>query len=202
MAYDTVIRHAVRSAYVHSKQPLAQASANAGVPESTARRWKSDAKRDGDDWDAARLNIGAEMQQKQVADFLDLFMEFQTGIINDLITGDETPENKAVIASRVSDAFVKMAKAGGRFDPSHLMLVATQNTLKELGHLEGGTCFLFHFLRQQGQNSRDLTRVCAMRIRRVAIELGLCLCSLAGGGWFLRRFGKGKLRDDFGFSWS
>jgi len=71
-----------------------------------------------------------------------------------------------------------------------------------LRHFVGIAIFLPHFLRQQGQNLRDLTRVCAMRMRRVAIEWGLCLCPLAGGGWFLRHFGKGKLLDDLGFSWS
>ena len=134
MAYDSIIKHAVRNAYVYNKQPLAKAALNAGIPEATARRWKSDAKSKGDNWDDARHNIGAELQQKQVAEFLDLFLQFQTEIINDLLTSNETAEQKAVIASRISDAFVKTVKAGGRFSPDHMMLIATQNVLKEFGN--------------------------------------------------------------------
>ncbi len=133
MAHDSIIKHAVRNAYVYNKQPLSKAASNAGIPEGTARRWKSLAKASGDDWDEARHNIGSELQQKAVSDFLDLFLKFQTEIINGLINSDKSPEEKAAIASRISDGFVKTTKAGSRFDPDHMMLIATQRVLKELG---------------------------------------------------------------------
>jgi hypothetical protein len=148
MAYDVVTRHAVRNAYVYHKQPLETAAVNAGIPVSTARRWKRNAKVQGDDWEQARLNIGSELKQKAVGGFLDVFLELQTGVINDMLKSDMTPEEKAATATKIADAFIKTVKAGSRFSPDHMMLVATQNVLKELGsyivqhHPETATTFL------------------------------------------------------------
>ena len=50
MAHPLDTRMAVRTAYL-SGLPLEQAADQAGVPEGTARRWKSAAAAAGDDWD-------------------------------------------------------------------------------------------------------------------------------------------------------
>jgi len=50
MAHAREKRLAVRTAYIGGL-PIEQAAAKAGVPEGTARRWKSAAMVAGDDWD-------------------------------------------------------------------------------------------------------------------------------------------------------
>ena len=50
MAHPREIRLALRAAYLGGL-PIEQASAKAGVPLATARRWKSEALAEGDDWD-------------------------------------------------------------------------------------------------------------------------------------------------------
>lgn len=54
MAHSDETRRAVRAAYVFDQLALETAAASKGIPEGTARRWKADAKRAGDDWEKAR----------------------------------------------------------------------------------------------------------------------------------------------------
>ena len=50
VAHPTETRLALRAAFLGGL-PLEAAAAKAGIPEQTARRWKSEAKTSGDDWD-------------------------------------------------------------------------------------------------------------------------------------------------------
>lgn len=54
MAHSDDTRRAVRAAFVFDQLGLEVAAVKEGVPSATARRWKSDAKKAGDDWDKAR----------------------------------------------------------------------------------------------------------------------------------------------------
>jgi len=58
MAHSDEVRKAVRAAYVFDQITLDAAAVSRGVPVGTARRWKTEAKAEGDDWDRAR---GAQM---------------------------------------------------------------------------------------------------------------------------------------------
>jgi len=53
MAHPPEMRSNVRDAYI-SGLDLEMAAGKAGVPYPTARKWKSDAKAEGDDWDKSR----------------------------------------------------------------------------------------------------------------------------------------------------
>ena len=54
MAYPKSARETLRKAYVYGQLTLELAAMRAKVPTSTARRWKTDAKAEGDDWDKVK----------------------------------------------------------------------------------------------------------------------------------------------------
>jgi uncharacterized protein YhaN len=55
MAYGPEVVQAVRTAYVYEAMDAASAAQKGGVNEATARSWKARARKNGDDWDKARL---------------------------------------------------------------------------------------------------------------------------------------------------
>ncbi len=80
MAHPDETRRKVRAAFVFDQQTLEIAALRYNVPVGTARRWKSEAKAEGDDWDKAaaaqmmaggafedvgRQMLGKMMQQAQ-----------------------------------------------------------------------------------------------------------------------------------------
>lgn len=54
MAHSLDIKNAVRHSYVNELLALSVAAIKHNVADGTARRWKAEAKADGDDWDLAR----------------------------------------------------------------------------------------------------------------------------------------------------
>lgn len=66
MAHPPEKRSALRAAYIGGLD-LENAAVQAGVPHATARRWKADARAEGDDWDKFRrvslIVAGGEIEQ-------------------------------------------------------------------------------------------------------------------------------------------
>jgi hypothetical protein len=54
VAHPDESRRAVRAAFVFEQQGLEVAALRHAIPLATARRWKAEAKAEGDDWDKAR----------------------------------------------------------------------------------------------------------------------------------------------------
>jgi len=129
MAWSADTRLAVRQAYVFDRQSMEAAALSHGVPPATAKRWKADAKADGDDWDQARaahrLSSGNQglLIQALLEDYTHLHQATQTALRGAV---NQDPLKAAEALSRLADAFTKVMSAVGKASPevSRLALLA------------------------------------------------------------------------------
>lgn len=135
MAHGPEIRARVRAAYVYERMSLEAAAEKVAVPYPTARRWKSDAEQDGDDWDrarsAARLS-GDSLQllgQMILEDYLVLHQATVEGVKSDPAA---SPLQKAEVLSRLADSFTKTMSAVSKASPELSKLAIATDVLKRL----------------------------------------------------------------------
>jgi len=136
MAHAREKREAVRAAFVHERLPLDIAAMKAGVPASTATRWKRRAKELGDDWDKMRAACllsgeGVESVARQMlADYVVAHKA-----IMDMIASDESIEakNKVQMLASLADSFNKTVAASKRVLPETSELATALNVLGRLG---------------------------------------------------------------------
>ena len=136
MAHGQEKRTALRSGYVHDGLPLGAAAKRLGLPESTARRWKRRARKDGDDWDRARAaaSLAGEGPEKMVAAILEDFIRlFQTTL--EEVKKDEkmAAGEKAESLSRLADAFSKTIRSAAAAAPELSRLAVAMELLTALG---------------------------------------------------------------------
>ncbi len=136
MAYTPEKRHEARGFYVHNRVPLLQCAERVGVSLSTARRWKRDAKKAGDDWDTARTassmsGQGAtDLVQQIVTDYTTMHHAVMVDLREDK---DIPPIAKANVLSMLSDTFSKTMAAAGRASPQLSKLAVAQEVVQILG---------------------------------------------------------------------
>lgn len=134
--YPRETRGQARSLYVHQRLSLSVISESVGVPTGTLSRWKSSAKRDGDDWDIARaaaLVTGGgfeELTSEAVEGFVIMFQATMAQIRAD---EDMPPALKVKMMASLSDAFSKMVNAAGRASPQLSKLGVAADVLMRLG---------------------------------------------------------------------
>lgn len=130
------MRAAVRRSYVYDRLPLEAAAQRCGIAYNTARRWKRQAKADGDDWDrarsAARMAQGGlgELTSQVLEDFAHLFQ----ATVEEIKTGNADGIAKAEALSRLSDAYTKTMKAAGGASPQMAELSVALRVVDELAH--------------------------------------------------------------------
>lgn len=135
MAHKDEKRQALRAAYVHDRLPLETAADKAGVPISTAQRWKRQARAAGEDWDklrAASLLAGEGMEnvaRQMLADYV-----VQHKALMDLINGDADMGAAAKVAALASlaDSFNKTVAASRRVLPETNKLATALTVLNRL----------------------------------------------------------------------
>lgn len=119
MAYSQAIKDKVRQAYIHQRLPLAEAAKANRIPYNTARTWKRECKKHGDDWDrartAARLVKGgiSEVTSAFLEEFVVLFQNTVAGL-NEQAKRDPEGVNHIEVAealSRLADAYTKTTKS-------------------------------------------------------------------------------------------
>ncbi len=140
MAYGSEVRDAVRGAYVHERLPLAEAARRAGVGYETARSWKKADKRRGDCWDmardAARLVKGGigEVSAGFLENFVRLFQSTVKGLeeAREKNAQQYNPIEVAEALSRLSDAYVKTARAMTQTNPKLSRLSVAYEVMEEL----------------------------------------------------------------------
>ncbi|MEC4091898.1 DUF1804 family protein [Pseudoalteromonas rubra] len=137
MAHGEEKRDAVRHSYVNEILNLTTASAKHRVPESTARRWKIDAKSKGDCWDLARA--AARKATGPAGEFTETFIEeFALQVHATFETlkeqGDSLPlpERTKILKQLQSMYGSVMELAGGNKSIEKMAVSAT--VIKELGH--------------------------------------------------------------------
>jgi uncharacterized membrane protein len=135
MAHDDNIKRKVRAAYIYDCVELTTAADINQVPLPTARRWKLDAKKAGDDWDKAR---GAQLLAGGAVDdvvrqTLTMMIRNVQGTMSQIEQNLEMPPDEKVrLLATASDAFAKNAAALRRFAPETDALAIRLDVLKKL----------------------------------------------------------------------
>lgn len=119
MAHGRDKRTQLRKLYVTDRQSLKAAAGLLKLSYSTARAWKENAEKHGDNWDHARMaeQVGdggvRELTRTVLGEFVPLFRSTIEAIKNDKCSAMD----KAEALSRISDAYTKTVKASGAVDP-------------------------------------------------------------------------------------
>ncbi|GAP37887.1 DUF1804 family protein [Piscinibacter sakaiensis] len=120
MAHANEKRTKLRGLYVHQRMPMDAACKAAGVPRSTANRWKQEAAAAGDDWDNVRAAVAmgdenfAALSKRLLEDYL---VEHQGTI--DMLRSQEglTARDRAETLASMADSFNKTMAAFRRMSP-------------------------------------------------------------------------------------
>ncbi|WP_419147560.1 DUF1804 family protein [Pseudoalteromonas 'SMAR'] len=117
MAHSADIKNAVRHSYVNELLALSVAAVKHSVADGTARRWKAEAKANGDDWDLARA--AARKATGPAGEFTQDFIEeftIQTHETFNLLRDPEnamTPAERVKVLSQLSDMYSKVMNLSG-----------------------------------------------------------------------------------------
>ncbi|SMF85802.1 Protein of unknown function [Tistlia consotensis] len=135
MAHPPEIRAKLRAAYVYDRLPLETAAEKCGVSYATARRWKSDAEAEGDDWERARsaARLAGDGIRQVTQMILDDYLTLHQATIEDVKAGSEIgPLQKAEVLSRLADAFTKTMSAVAKASPELGRLAVATELLQDL----------------------------------------------------------------------
>lgn len=133
MAHGEETRRAVRAGYVFDQLGLEVAALKAGVPIGTARRWKTDAKQAGDDWDKARsaqLIAGGGIEDVVRQTLAVVVQQVQATVESIQASSDMQPGEKVQMLSSLADAYNKLMAASKRLMPETDKLGVAMDVLK------------------------------------------------------------------------
>jgi hypothetical protein len=133
MAHPAETRAHVRRLYIEGL-PLSGAATTVKVSYETAREWKRQSAKNGDDWDTARA---AYKVSEQGIDALNkqLVEDFSRQVITttrELETARIEAVDKARLLSQLADAYAKFSRAFSRVNPAYSGLSVALDTLKTL----------------------------------------------------------------------
>lgn len=135
MAHSDDTRRAVRAAFVFDQLGLEIAAVKNDVPVATARRWISEARKAGDDWEKARAaqmmaGGGVEAIARQT-----MAMFSQQAQATMLMLQSDTalsPLDRAKAMASLADSFTKLVSANGRLMPETDKLAVAMDVVKRL----------------------------------------------------------------------
>ena len=134
MAHDAATRREARAKYVYDRFTLPQIALAVGASEPTVRRWKSDARSDGDDWDQARIasTMAGQGLERIVAQVVQDYVVQHQATIHQLKEAVLEPGDKAKILAALADSFNKTVSAAGRLTPKISELGVAMDVLDRL----------------------------------------------------------------------
>lgn len=123
MAHPAETRKKLRQLYVAEHQSLEVAAQLCGISFATARRWRDDAKADGDDWNEKRAihtvsggNL-EEIARESLAEFL--FEHRRTmQMLRESDTEEITPPERIKMFASIADSFNKIMAANTKLLPA------------------------------------------------------------------------------------
>ncbi|HEY9212074.1 MAG TPA: DUF1804 family protein [Ancylobacter sp.] len=136
MAHDDGKKRDVRRKYVIERQSLGTLALLVGVPETTLRRWKREAKEQGDDWDIARSasTVSGEGLDTLIAEVVEDYVIQHKATIDALKDDHKLGAGeKAKILASLADSFNKTIGAAGRLSPQISQLGVAMDVLRRLG---------------------------------------------------------------------
>lgn len=118
MAHPKETRHQLRKLFIEG-MALSAASAMAGVSYESARAWKAQAQKEGDDWDTTRAAFS--LSGKNIGDINTQLVEQiarQVVIVTrEIDEGALDAVTKVKLLSQISDAYSKFSLAFGKINP-------------------------------------------------------------------------------------
>lgn len=135
MAHPDDTRRKLRAAYVIDQFGLEIAALKLSVPTGTARRWKSEAKDAGDDWDRARsaqLIAGGGMEEVIRQTLAVVVQQVQATVESIQAAPDMSPGDKVQMLASLADAYNKLMAASKRMMPETDKLGVAMDVVKRL----------------------------------------------------------------------
>ena len=135
MAHPKESRDKLRSIYVFDNMGIELAAMQVDVPIATARRWKADAKKSGDDWDkvrSAHVLAGNSMEDIGRAILSGFLLQYQK-TIEELQTSDIAAAEKVELLTSLADAFNKTTAASRKILPETSQLATALLVIQKLG---------------------------------------------------------------------
>lgn len=136
MAFDEKTKACVRRYYVFDLLTLEQAAEKAGVAYNTARRWKKEGKRVGDDWDKVRdaHTVSGGRVEDVARGMLTTFVLYFDNLMNELKASEDLPlVEKVKLIQSLGDNYTKMVAASKRLVPEVSELATAMRTVELLG---------------------------------------------------------------------
>lgn len=115
MAWSQDIRDKVRNGYIFDQLPLDIVAMKFAVPHDTARRWKTQAMKNGDDWDklrAAHALAGDGLESVARTVLISLVVKCQTT----LERLNQNPEQRDKLHDWLTKTVMPLGEAGGKTD--------------------------------------------------------------------------------------
>ena len=133
MAHGDEIRRAVRAAYVFDQLGLEVAALKCEVPIATARRWKTEARKTGDDWDrarAAQMIAGGGIEDVVRQTLAVVVQQVQATVESIQAAPDMAPGDKVQMLASLADAYNKLMAASKRLMPETDRLGVAMDVLR------------------------------------------------------------------------
>lgn len=136
MAHSDDTRRALRASFVFDQLPLEAACTLHQVPVPTARRWKGEARKAGDDWDkaqSAQLLAGGgieEIARQTMAAFIQQVQATTTALQADT---ELPPAERAKLLASLSDSFAKLMVSNRRLMPETDRLAVAMDVIQRFG---------------------------------------------------------------------
>jgi hypothetical protein len=135
MAHPEDSRRAVRGGFVFDQLTLEASALRSEVPIATARRWKSEAKRAGDDWDKARsaqMIAGGGIEDVVRQTLAVVVQQVQATVETIQAAPDMDPATKVQMLASLADAYNKLMAASRRLMPETDKLAVAMDVIKRL----------------------------------------------------------------------
>lgn len=138
MAHNPKVKAYVRRHYVFDRFTLEQSAEKVGVSFNTARRWKNEAKANGDDWDKARdvqIMAGGELTDISQNLLTGFLVQYRT-TMDEIQTSQElSAKDKVALLSTLADSYTKMVAASKRILPEISAIAAAMKTIELFANL-------------------------------------------------------------------
>lgn len=138
MAHPQETRDKLRRMYIFDQQPLEIGALQCNVAIATARRWKSDAAAEGDDWDklrAAQTLAGGSMEELARQMLAGFLLQYQS-VMETLNANDEeqklTPMARVTMLASLADSYNKTVAASKRVLPDTSELATAMQVVQKL----------------------------------------------------------------------
>ncbi|MFG1409498.1 DUF1804 family protein [Xanthobacter sp. VTT E-85241] len=135
MAHDDTARREARRKFVGERLALPTIAISTGVPESTLRRWKREAREAGDDWDQARAAglVSGDGFAGLISVVLEDFVTQFRATMELLKSDRDIPAlERAKVMGSLADALNKTVNSAGRAAPKISELGVAWDVLKRL----------------------------------------------------------------------